>query len=376
MFHAARRGETRVEPRASRFFFALILFVLPAIGLSQSITEYAVPTAAPTDLYGITKGPDGAVWFGESRTAKIGRVAPDGTITEFSTTRGKSALSTRRRARRKHLVRGRRQRRTNDPERTGHVFSRRAGWAWAGSAILRTSRPVPEGALWYADGVGRIGKITTAGVVTIFPLPPSQHVGAYPYTIAAGPDGNLWFTDGDDQEIERMTPTGVLTDFPVTGFRPYDITAGPDGAMWFTIQPAAGGGPGGIGRITTAGDVRTFPLNDGRMGDHGGSGRESLVHESEPAPIGRITPDGVVTRVPAFDSVGGPDRHCHRRRRQHLVHRKQGPTRSADSSRAARARPSASPTTTRSASTTTASRSPRRTSNRRSASRCRRPPCV
>ena len=46
MFHGARRGETRVEPGALRFFFALILFVLPSIGLAQAITEYAVPTAA------------------------------------------------------------------------------------------------------------------------------------------------------------------------------------------------------------------------------------------------------------------------------------------------------------------------------------------
>ena len=36
MFHAARRGEIREEPHALRFLFALILFVLPAIGLSQT----------------------------------------------------------------------------------------------------------------------------------------------------------------------------------------------------------------------------------------------------------------------------------------------------------------------------------------------------
>src|SRR4249919_1758919 len=120
MFHAARRGETRVEPGALRFFFALILFVLPAIGFSQAITEYAVPNAAPTDLYGITKGPDGAVWFGESRTAKIGRVAPDGSITEFPTAGGSPPYQ------------------------------------------LATG---PDGNIWFVDG-GSIGRMTPAGQVT------------------------------------------------------------------------------------------------------------------------------------------------------------------------------------------------------------------
>ena len=85
MSHGARGGNARVDSRVFRFVSALILFVLPSIGFSQAITEYAVPSAAPTDLYGMTKGPDGAVWFGESHTQKIGRVAPDGTISEFPT---------------------------------------------------------------------------------------------------------------------------------------------------------------------------------------------------------------------------------------------------------------------------------------------------
>ena len=42
MSHGARGGNARVESRADRFFFALILFVLPSIGFSQAISEYAV----------------------------------------------------------------------------------------------------------------------------------------------------------------------------------------------------------------------------------------------------------------------------------------------------------------------------------------------
>ena len=41
-------GETRVEPGALRLFFALILFVLPAIGLAQAIGTGA-PLCLPDD---------------------------------------------------------------------------------------------------------------------------------------------------------------------------------------------------------------------------------------------------------------------------------------------------------------------------------------
>ena len=41
MFHGARRGKTRVGSRAVRFLSAAFLFALPAIGLSQTTTEYA-----------------------------------------------------------------------------------------------------------------------------------------------------------------------------------------------------------------------------------------------------------------------------------------------------------------------------------------------
>ena len=36
-------------------------------------SKYTIPTAN-TDLLGITKGPDGAIWFTETNTKKIGRL--------------------------------------------------------------------------------------------------------------------------------------------------------------------------------------------------------------------------------------------------------------------------------------------------------------
>src|SRR3954469_8907745 len=38
-------------------------------------------------------------------------------------------------------------------------------------------------------------------------------MGATPYGIAAGPDGNLWFTEFNGNRVARITPAGVVTEF-------------------------------------------------------------------------------------------------------------------------------------------------------------------
>jgi hypothetical protein len=98
--------------------------------------------------------------------------------------------------------------------------------------------------------VGKIGRITTAGVITEYPTPTVYSV---PEGITAGPDGALWFTESEGPNIGRITTTGVITEYPVTG-EPVGITAGPDGALWFTEWFGAA-----IGRITTAGVITEHP---------------------------------------------------------------------------------------------------------------------
>ena len=56
-----------------------------------------------------------------------------------------------------------------------------------------------------------------------------------PTDIAAGPDGNMWFTER--HRIGRITPAGVITEFSEGIFLPFGssgIAAGPDGNLWFT----------------------------------------------------------------------------------------------------------------------------------------------
>ena len=77
-----------------------------------------------------------------------------------------------------------------------------------------------------------------------FPFPTRSGSG-WSWRITAGPDGNLWFTEQYRNTIGRMTPAGVVTEFPVPtrNAAPAGITTGPDGNLWFTQRH-------GIGRIT------------------------------------------------------------------------------------------------------------------------------
>jgi virginiamycin B lyase len=111
------------------------------------------------------------------------------------------------------------------------------------NAQPRTIAAGPDGNLWFTEqNTNRIGLIDTAGNVTEILL----HANSGPDGIVAGPDGALWFTELTAGKIGRITTAGVVTEFPVAGSAPVGITAGPDGALWFTDR-----GNNKIGRITT-----------------------------------------------------------------------------------------------------------------------------
>jgi virginiamycin B lyase len=62
-----------------------------------------------------------------------------------------------------------------------------------------TSRP--DGNLWFT-GENSIGRITPGGIITEFPLSPSN---GRLESITSGPDSNLWFTEGNGNKIGRMS---------------------------------------------------------------------------------------------------------------------------------------------------------------------------
>ncbi len=150
----------------------------------------------------------------------------------------------------------------------------------------------PDGNLWFAEGNGnKIGRITPGGVFTEFPIPTPSST---PIGITSGPDGNLWFAEGNGNKIGRITPGGVFTEFPIpTPFStPIGITGGPDGNLWFTEQIG-----NNVGRITTGGVITEFALPAAysfpvwiASGPDG-----NLWFTEQNIRIGRITPGGALT---------------------------------------------------------------------------------
>ena len=152
----------------------------------------------------------------------------------------------------------------------------------------------PDGNLWFTEASQwRIGRITTAGVVTEFT---GLTAGSTPVSITAGPDDKLWFTEQDAAQIGRITTLGAVTEFGagITAFaNPENITAGPDGNLWFTEGHR-------IGRITTSGVVTEFSAGiTAGANSNGGitTGPDGNLWFTEPNVnrIGRITITGVIT---------------------------------------------------------------------------------
>src|ERR1035438_2809509 len=68
------------------------------------------------------------------------------------------------------------------------------------------------GAVVYGIEGQKVGRITTAGAITEYPVP-SPKSGGGPAGITVGPDGALWFTEPD--AIGRITTVGEVTEFSV-----------------------------------------------------------------------------------------------------------------------------------------------------------------
>ena len=210
-------------------------------------------------VYGITAGPEGSLWFTESLFGfgEINRITPAGQIKRVKQTAGAPTGIT-----------------------TG-----------------------PDGNLWFSvmeeeilepSAAGRIGRLTPSGRLTEFPPIPSGPTDANPEGITTGPDGNLWFADLTYARIGRITLSGQLVEFRVpSGNVSGSITAGPDGNLWFSAQGAVlrKGSRGAIDRITPQGLITVFPIKAfGSNWVAAGPDGNIWFTESPPSGISRITP--------------------------------------------------------------------------------------
>lgn len=149
-----------------------------------------------------------------------------------------------------------------------------------------------DGNMWFTErDAGIVARVGPDGVVTEFPL--SDSLSA-PVGIAGGLDGNLWVALRDANAIARVTTTGAITVYPLphADSRPMDIAPGSDGAMWFAERLG-----GRIGRITDDGAITEYALPDGARPAAitlGPDGRMWFVDQGLDQ-IGRISATGTVT---------------------------------------------------------------------------------
>ena len=83
------------------------------------------------------------------------------------------------------------------------------------NAVLVDITAGPDGNLWFTEGYAfgaqtQIGRITPAGATTYYSIPSRSSEGG----ITAGPDGNLWFTEYRSSKIGKLTPSGAFAEFP------------------------------------------------------------------------------------------------------------------------------------------------------------------
>jgi virginiamycin B lyase len=150
-------GATRREPR-NACVAALVRECLP------QVPEDTGAPKAP-----IFRDADGTLWFADPERSAIGRVSVAGRVSYF--TRG----LTRWNSGPQYLTRG------------------------------------PDGALWFTEVRGRIGRLAKDGTISEFSrgIPTRSFLGG----IVAGCDGNVWFTLYHGNELGRITPGGLVTRF-------------------------------------------------------------------------------------------------------------------------------------------------------------------
>jgi streptogramin lyase len=296
----------------------------PPVTVRGRMTPFPIPAPAGSFLQpqAITTGADGQLWF-TIASGFIGSLSPsDGSVSLFPLPFSPQGLA----------LGG-----------DGNVwFGTPAGVAHLTEAgtvheVLIPGLPYPtfnapmditvgaDGDIW-ALGSLQISRVTPDGDVTSFPLPTPQNGSGQ--HVAAGPDGNIWYTRSFPDFVCRVTPRGAITEFPAGGsVGIFGIAGGHDGNVWFT---RAGGNPGdnAIDRVTPDGVVsRVVQLPDSTTPPPDAPDNMPLAITAGPdgnmyyttyfldptTYIGGVTSAGALTRyeipelVASFGITSGPD---------------------------------------------------------------------
>jgi streptogramin lyase/ABC-type dipeptide/oligopeptide/nickel transport system permease subunit/ABC-type dipeptide/oligopeptide/nickel transport system permease component len=168
----------------------------------------------------------------------------------------------------------------------------------------------PDGNLWFTESnTNQIGKFSPANnKITEYNVPLSGTTNTDPDSITVGPDGNLWFTEGSENQIGKLSPASgksTVYNVPTANAALGNIVAGPDGNLWFT--EIEGNKIGKISPVT--GVITEYNVSADMVGPVGitaGPDGNLWFTEQNADKIGKISPaTGIVTeyKLPADDSV-------------------------------------------------------------------------
>jgi hypothetical protein len=212
------------------------------VGLNGSVTSFPVPVPANvgSSIASLTEGPDGNLWFVvnmgsitggyDHQQVMIGSMTPAGQVTEFPpipVTAGPTAYST-------------------------GIVSGPGGDLWFDYTVVG-SAPV-------SDSQSFIGRVTTAGSVTLFPMSSGPKSRGVQYPLVAGADGNLWFTEGSGKDfiLGRMTPSGAVTQLPIQSDDWGQVGSGLNGNLIAIVQRANWRNE--VYHVTPAGALRRYNI--------------------------------------------------------------------------------------------------------------------
>jgi virginiamycin B lyase len=267
------------------------------------VAHYAI--APSNESFGITNASDGSVWYTQWYSDAVGRMTTAGANTNYAFTGTPDGLAL-------------------GPDGNfwvvDHANDRIAvmssgGTAGASYALSYAPMQIakgPDNNLWFtaedgsfSTGFSEIVRITTSGAMQAFPTSTAaQSANRYAYDIVSGPDGRMWFTEGN--YIGAITTTGTMTEYPIPSGRTSNfITAGPDGNLWFTENYG-----NAIGKITPAGSVSEYTLPtlfaDPWMIVGGKDGALWFTESGGTGNIGRISTSGSITEYPIANLSGNP----------------------------------------------------------------------
>ncbi len=129
----------------------------------------------------------------------------------------------------------------------------------------------------------------------------AQWVGFKPHTtsglysaMALGPDGNVWFIDENAAGLVRISTSGSIKEFPLSGIitgNAVSMAVGADKKFYLLDESA------NVVRVTRSGSAQSFPIpsGDNTAIDGLGLGPDGNVWFAEFNHIGKTTPSGTIT---------------------------------------------------------------------------------